>query len=854
MSPNQQAEQDAEQRAEEIRRQQSRRQLSNLIARTNGLESELDGDGIPYLGTLPPRAARIFVDQEKEMREGINQLINSIMPEVEVTDSDSPEVLRYPLYKHQMIALKWMQEQEQGPKKGGILADDMGLGKTISMLSLIVSRPAVPSTDGMGLSLADRGTEASNGNAEKLPFTKTNLIVLPKALMRQWEEEIRTKLKCKLSIYVFHGAQKAPARKLMTYDIVLTTYQTLLADWTRMKKFWKDREGRNVNMDTDPVLAQDVCFFHPKHALFYRIILDESQHIKNDLSKTSLAACDLRGVYRWCMSGTPMMNSVEELFPLYRFLQVKPYNDKKYFRRSFGALSGKKGDPQHVAMRNLQVILKSTMLRRSKQSEIDGEPIIVLPTKFEEIVHVTMDADQLAFYEHLANNARITVNNYLREGTLGKHYSHVLELLLRMRQACCHPHLIDGEEEQPEVDDDMLHHVETMRPDVIQRIKDKAMEIITKAEGGFECPICYDTIADPSFPLPCGHEMCHTCLREIRQNAGANNIRSGSEDDGVRCPVCRDHLGQQVVTYTAFKKIHMPELASSEEQEAGADDSSDSDESESDDDLAANDVDSRGNLKDFIVADDEDDDGLDDVVGLLQRAKVPSKSKKKGKAKDRGGKPKRKKVKASMLKHLRKEGSKNLTAKRQYLRYLNKNWMTSAKVDACLDLLRKIRDETDGEKTIIFSQWTMFLDFIEVALSKDEELKRVGHVRFDGSMSMNERDAAVKRLRDDDNTKIMLLSLKAGNAGLNLVSASRVIILDPFWNPYTEMQAVDRAHRIGQQREVKVYRILIKDTVEDRIMDIKEKKEKMISSALDEGVAKKLGTLGVSEIRSLFGI
>ena len=108
-----------------------------------------------------------------------------------------------------------------------------------------------------------------------------------------------------------------------------------------------------------------------------------------------------------------------------------------------------------------------------------------------------------------------------------------------------------------------------------------------------------------------------------------------------------------------------------------------------------------------------------------------------------------------------------------------------------------------------------------------------GYRRYDGSMSAKTRGDAVDDFRDTHkNVRIMLISLKAGNAGLNLNMASQVIILDPFWNPYIEEQAIDRAHRIGQVRTVTVHRVLIQGTVEDRIIELQEKKRALISQAL----------------------
>jgi SNF2 family DNA or RNA helicase len=107
---------------------------------------------------------------------------------------------------------------------------------------------------------------------------------------------------------------------------------------------------------------------------------------------------------------------------------------------------------------------------------------------------------------------------------------------------------------------------------------------------------------------------------------------------------------------------------------------------------------------------------------------------------------------------------------------------------------------------------------------------------------------------DDPNENVMLVSLKAGNAGLNLWKASRVIILDPFWNPFIEEQAVDRAHRMPQKREVHVHRIIVPETVEDRIVAIQDRKRDEINAALDEKASKSLTRLNLNELKYLFGM
>jgi SNF2 family DNA or RNA helicase len=121
-------------------------------------------------------------------------------------------------------------------------------------------------------------------------------------------------------------------------------------------------------------------------------------------------------------------------------------------------------------------------------------------------------------------------------------------------------------------------------------------------------------------------------------------------------------------------------------------------------------------------------------------------------------------------------------------------------------------------------------------------------------MNAKLRADAVDDFKNKPNVRMMLVSLKAGNAGLNLNIASQVVIMDPFWNPYIEEQAIDRAHRLGQTRPVLVHRVLIKETVEDRIIALQEKKRALISEALDEKASQSLGRLSVQELAYLFGI
>lgn len=500
-------------------------------------------------------------------------------------------------------------------------------------------------------------------------------------------------------------------------------------------------------------------------------------------------------------------------------------------------------------MDRLRALLKASMLRRKKNSMLDGKPILNLPEKTEEVAYAELSQEERDFYDQLEKKSQVQFSKYLREGTVGKNYSNILVLLLRMRQACCHPHLnLDVEDVGAATDPSVLELVRNLDPAIVQRIK---------AAESFECPICYDAVQSPSFIVRCGHDTCKPCLVRVVDDAASRNLQEGNEDNSAKCPVCRGPLDQnKCFSYEAFRMIHMPETMKEEPEDDDTSDEEDWDDSdvEYDDD---DDVDNRGNLKNFIV-DDEFDDEDEEKKPNLKPEKKPAvkaeddadyeETKPQVDSKKKKGKKRRSNVKPSMLKSLRLESKKNRKAYNKYMSYLRRTWMPAAKVTECIRLLKEIQET--GEKTIIFSQWTLLLDLLDVAMHHARFENKP--LRYDGSMSGTARNAAAHEFKSNKSAKVMLVSLRAGNAGLNLTAASRVIIMDPFWNPYIEMQAVDRAYRIGQQKNVKVYRILTQETVEDRIVKLQEAKKEIVEAALDESESMKIGRLSVNELKFLF--
>jgi non-specific serine/threonine protein kinase len=151
---------------------------------------------------------------------------------------------------------------------------------------------------------------------------------------------------------------------------------------------------------------------------------------------------------------------------------------------------------------------------------------------------------------------------------------------------------------------------------------------------------------------------------------------------------------------------------------------------------------------------------------------------------------------------------------------------------------REISENMGNHKALIFSQ---FLGMLALIKEKLKELE-IDFEYFDGSTTAIERERAIQRFQNDDNCRVFLISLKAGGVGLNLTAADYVYIVDPWWNPAVEQQAIDRTHRIGQTKNIFAYRMICKDTIEDKIISLQEKKRILARDLItdDEGFVKSL--------------
>ena len=152
----------------------------------------------------------------------------------------------------------------------------------------------------------------------------------------------------------------------------------------------------------------------------------------------------------------------------------------------------------------------------------------------------------------------------------------------------------------------------------------------------------------------------------------------------------------------------------------------------------------------------------------------------------------------------------------------------SAKLKALLEKLKETVKKEEGSKTLIFSQWTSALDLVELHVAE----AGYGICRIDGTLSASQIEQQIDRFLSQE-IELLLISVQAGGTGLNLVEASQVLFIDQWWNPAVEEQAMDRVHRIGQKREVNVFFFTVRNSIEERVRDIINRKREIASGVLE---------------------
>ncbi|KAL1306263.1 hypothetical protein AAFC00_004352 [Neodothiora populina] len=741
--------------------------------------------------------------KELELEAETKQEEEKPAEEDEDEEDGTVEGMKVKLLPHQVDGVAWMTDKEIGVRKkngvlprGGILADDMGLGKTIQSVTLILTNPR-PALD---------AKPPPENPKQKMPIKdvgKGTLVVAPLALIKQWEAEIKDKVDKDhaLRVLVHHGPSRTKSHaELKKYDVVITTYQILASEHAGSS----DADGG----------AKLGCF----GVHWYRVILDEAHSIKNRNAKSTKACYALKSWYRWCLTGTPMQNNLDELQSLIAFLKIKPYNNLGNWKEQItGPMKNGQGQ---IAIKRVQYFLKGFMKRRtkdilkqdgalnfggnSKTGEQKGAGMRIVKRDVKTII-CELDPRERDLYDQLQERAQSRLNDMMAGES--NDYMGALVLLLRLRQACNHPQLISGSMAK---DGDAVSVGRLIAAPISREgsNNDNDLDDLAGLIGGLTvetkvCDICSAKLTPEEASK--GSPRCFDC-EQLALNTHSQKKRSKKEKkkqkvkaEAVKKPAPRIR-NRKVV------------LDSDDEDDEGEGDWLVDETQQKRPDLGraggTDDEDAEGGGESLGSIDSVDDSGITSTI-----ASDSAVSESDDDSED--------------------EGSSDPSMP-----------LASTKVRR---LLKILHTETPEHKTIVFSQFTSMLDIIEPHLKKAS----IKYVRYDGSMKNDAREAALESLRNHKATRVLLCSLKCGSLGLNLTAASRVVIVEPFWNPFVEEQAIDRVHRLNQTVDVKVFRLTVGNTVEERILELQEKKRELAKAAIEGGTA--VGKLSMRDIMSLFG-
>ncbi|KAJ5191693.1 uncharacterized protein N7498_010678 [Penicillium cinerascens] len=610
--------------------------------------------------------------------------------------ADSPEGLSTQLLPYQRQGLAWMIAQESptlpapgsdavvqlwkrdGNKftnvatnfstttapplaSGGILADDMGLGKTIQIISLIMANSAPRTSDS----------------------SKTTLILAPVGVMSNWRNQIQehTQSETAPRVLIYHGSGKKEAANLAAYDVVVSSYGALALDF-------KPEAKRTP--------AKGIFSVH-----WRRVVLDEGHTIRNPRSKASLAACALRADSRWTLTGTPIINTLKDLYSQVRFLGLSGGLEDLAMFNSVLMRPLTNGEPEARLL--LEALMGTICLRRRKDMEFIN---LRLPTMESRVLRIKFHPHELEKYNALQSEAKGALMQFKdKQGE----YSHLLEVLLRLRQVCDHWALCKDRVNKL-MGDLEKHKVVPLNPENIKALQDMLQIQIESQEM---CAICLDNLEQPVITA-CAHAYCRDCVEQVIERQH-------------KCPLCRaDIEDSSTLVSPAVDMGESPET---------------------------------------VVADPNN---------------------------------------------------------------------PSSKIEALMKVLIA-QGQAPGTKTVVFSQWTSFLDLVEPHL----EQRGIKFVRIDGKMPSVKRDNSINVFSNEPSCAVLLASLSVCSVGLNLVAANQAILADSWWAPAIEDQALDRVYRLGQKRKTTMWRLVIEDSIEERVLDIQKRKRELMLAAFRETAKKK---------------
>ena len=386
---------------------------------------------------------------------------------------------------------------------GGLLADEMGLGKSLTVIALIAG-----ALDAM----ASQPTEeclGSSSQAEKC--NRTTLIVTPKSTLHSWKEQFAKHTQFgRIQVGFYSGnKKKSTIPALLGRDVIVTTYGTLTAERTR--------RGKQSCDEDQPLLANH----------WLRVVLDEAHFIRNASTKQCATVCALKARHRWCLTGTPIQNAVEDFGSLLQFLRVYPFDNPSSFTHEIADWI-RCGDEK--GMKRLRLLVSAICLRRTKTC-------LGLPPRKNEIQSVDFNSEEKQLYETCKQSTVEFIEHVFKEDGKLKSFATVIQLILRLRQICNHGKEMLSAKTLKNINDFMSS----------QGAKGGMLPIVETALETALCGICRRKVQDIDSLLPCMHPACSSCSEEKEMMVSKGELEcsicasTGSprsnEDSGIDQPM-----------------------------------------------------------------------------------------------------------------------------------------------------------------------------------------------------------------------------------------------------------------------------------------------------------------------------
>ncbi|KAM3320528.1 protein PHOTOPERIOD-INDEPENDENT EARLY FLOWERING 1 isoform X1 [Capsicum chacoense] len=697
-----------------------------------------------------------------------------------------PFLLKFPLREYQHIGLDWLVTMYE-KKLNGILADEMGLGKTIMTIALLAHLACEKGIWG------------------------PHLIVVPTSVMLNWETEF---------------LRWCPAFKILTYFGSAKERKIKRQGWLKPNSF-------HICITTYRLVIQDSKVFKRKKWKY--LILDEAHLIKNWKSQRWQTLLNFNSKRRILLTGTPLQNDLMELWSLMHFLMPHIFQSHQEFKDWFcnpisGMVEGQEKVNKEVVDR-LHNVLRPFILRRLKR-DVEKQ----LPSKHEHVIYCKLSRRQRNLYEDFIASSET-------QATLASsNFFGMISVIMQLRKVCNHPDLFEGRPIMSSFDMSGIDmHLSSsicsmLSPGIFSTVNLGALGLLfthldflmTSWERND-----VQSIATPSSLIVSRVSLIHgeetsqglernkkfhgtNIFEEIQKALAEERLREAKERaaamawwNSIKCkqkPVYSTSL-REIVTVehgiycqrsNPLSFLYSARLAES----------------------------ILSPIERFQLMVDQ----VETFMFAIPAARAPAPACWCSKS-DASVffSPTFKKTCSEVLSPLLTPLRPAIVRRQVYFPDRRLIQFDCGKLQELAGLLRRLKSE--GHRALIFTQMTKMLDVLEAFIN----LYGYTYMRLDGSTPPEERQTLMQRFNTNPKIFLFILSTRSGGVGINLVGADTVIFYDSDWNPAMDQQAQDRCHRIGQTREVHIYRLISESTIEENILKKANQKRALDDLVIQSG-------------------